>query len=373
MLGTIQEIASASGLASIEPEWRELEGRSVPSCFLSWSWIGPWAEFALEEPPLYLFRAEDSGQAVALAFLCPWSRRAQRLLPSRALTLNEQRLPKRDMFIEYNGILAEPTRAGEAWACLLNTLVEHPLRCDELVVKMLDRATMPAPPAGWIEKTEETFNTWALDIVHKQEVDDVLRPLSRNRRWRIRRAIRHAESNWGPIECQIASSEREVDELLEEFARLHTRRWEKVGRSGAFGNPHWTRFHTALIRNGVPRGNVQFVRVKAGERTLGILYNLVHSGCVSVLQTGIAEPDGKEDLPGYVSHVIAIVENARLGRHTYDFLLGDDDYKASMTEAGPAIHSITLLRQTPQNRINLWVLDNYRRLQAIKDRLLQRR
>ena len=70
------------------------------------------------------------------------------------------------------------------------------------------------------------------------------------------------------------------------------------------------------------RRRVDLLRVRAGDTTVGCLYNFVSRGDVSFYQSGLAyETDGKLK-PGLVCHALAIDHAARAGHRWYDFLAG---------------------------------------------------
>ena len=63
--------------------------------------------------------------------------------------------------------------------------------------------------------------------------------------------------------------------FLEALVRLHQITWTGRGKLGAFANSTFMRFHRELITRGIPRGEIDLLRIDAGEQTVGFLYNFV--------------------------------------------------------------------------------------------------
>jgi CelD/BcsL family acetyltransferase involved in cellulose biosynthesis len=70
------------------------------------------------------------------------------------------------------------------------------------------------------------------------------------------------------------------------------------------------------------------MRVSAGDRAIGYLYNFVRNGTVSSYQSGFDDADTRLR-PGYVCHALAIAHYAAAGMLEYDFLAGANALKQS--------------------------------------------
>ena len=70
------------------------------------------------------------------------------------------------------------------------------------------------------------------------------------------------------------------------------------------------------------------MRVSAGDRVIGYLYNFLHNGIVSSYQSGFDDAD-RRLRPGYVCHALAIGHYAAAGMSEYDFLAGANALKRS--------------------------------------------
>lgn len=70
------------------------------------------------------------------------------------------------------------------------------------------------------------------------------------------------------------------------------------------------------------------LRISAGDRTIGYLYNFIRNGTVSSYQSGF-DDSVRGERPGYVCHALAISHYAAAGVQHYDFLAEPNRLKQS--------------------------------------------
>jgi CelD/BcsL family acetyltransferase involved in cellulose biosynthesis len=122
--------------------------------------------------------------------------------------------------------------------------------------------------------------------------------------------------------------------MLDEMAVLHQAAWQARGKPGSFAQPFFSRFHHALIRMAVPRGEVALLRMSVNGTVIGILYNFVFRGRMSAYQSGfVYRPGDRASRPGLTCHHAAIRGAMAEGADIYDFLAGEDRYKRSLSDA----------------------------------------
>ncbi|MFN3450157.1 MAG: GNAT family N-acetyltransferase, partial [Roseococcus sp.] len=184
-----------------------------------------------------------------------------------------------------------------------------------------------APGVAWRRRTSPAPFV-ALEVV--REAGDPLAHLSANTRQQVRRSLRRfAEA--GPVELAAAGSAAEAAAWLEALIGLHQRSWQARGRPGAFADPFMRRFHAALVARAMAQGELDLLRLTAGDRVLGYLYNLRRDGHVCAYQSGFAaEAADAQRKPGLVAHLLAIGQAAARGDAVYDFLAGEARYKSSL-------------------------------------------
>lgn len=311
--------------------WRALEPAANGSFFTSWTWIGCLAAERFADP--LLLAAEAAGETVALALFNRrrrWFRRAR-------LWLHEAGLPALDTpFIEHNGVVtSDPGLIADC----LRAALHH----GNLVLSGVDERTLLAARAvgkAWRRHSPRPA-PW-VDLDRVREAGGVVSLFSANARQQLRRARRRHEQA-GKLRLVRAADMAEALVFLRELAALHEASWQARGKPGAFAEPFFARFHEALLRRALPRGEAELLRVTAGERVLGLLYNFVYQGRVLAYQSGFA---GAETGPsiGQICHWLAIEEHAAAGRNAYDFLAGEARYKSRFATGAAEMHWLDLER-----------------------------
>ncbi len=326
-----------SRLTELERLWQDLERRSAGSFFQSWAWIGCWLRHL---PPDLAPRAlvvSVGERVVGLGVLI--ARREQRhgWLRTTMLHLNEAGDDRIDpIAIEYNGILVDRAigmtdvaRAGLAW------LVAHEPGWDELSLRGLDNGSAQALARvaadiglGVRVRADDRCDYVDLSELRRAGFDH-LGALSRNTRYQVRRAMRLYEAS-GPLSIRAASNTEEALGFLDELRGLHQASWVRRGQAGAFANDFYDRFHRELVATRFDAGETQLLRISAGPRVIGYLYNLVKDGKVHAYQSGFDFGSDTRLKPGLVSHSLAIEYNRKAGARLYDFMAGASQYKMSL-------------------------------------------
>lgn len=297
--------------------WRDLEARTQPSYFLSPAWLETWLASLPDDAAPQLAITGDRSAA------CWIGRREVRrhgLFASRAMYLNATGHDRYDeVCIEHNKILGNGT-------ALVAALPED---WDELFLPAVDEAALSdlgALRGARVRIDGESVAPFVdLDAVRASEAG-YLALLGANTRNQIRRARRVV----GDLELEVARDETTALDIYGELLRLHAQTWASRGQRGAFADPWFERFHRRLITSRIASGEIQLVRVRAGETTIGCLYNFVYNGRVLFYQSGLAQLDDRHIKPGYLCHAAAVEYNANAGHRIYDLLGGTTRYKQSL-------------------------------------------
>jgi CelD/BcsL family acetyltransferase involved in cellulose biosynthesis len=330
------ELTPVADLEGLAGRWRELEGRAESSFFQSWGWVGSWLRTLPPEARPLVLMGWDGDRLVALAALGRAAERRRGVVRSRTLRVSETGQPALDtLTVEHNGLLLEAGREAEVLARLLPVLTRQGLPWDELVVSGLDAAALPryreaARGAGLWPRVRLSRPGFFVDLeAVRAEGGDFLATLGASARQQIRQSLRgYARS--GPITLREAGSPEEALAFLEALRELHQRRWEARGQPGAFGSEFARAFHQALIRECLPRGEVQLAAVFAGDAPLGYVYNFRYRGAVSNYQGGFVYGPEPWRRPGLVAHALLVQQALERGLRRYDLLMGDQRYKRSL-------------------------------------------
>jgi CelD/BcsL family acetyltransferase involved in cellulose biosynthesis len=347
-------------------DWRALESRADGSFFTSWSWIGALLRTWPAMDHLVLLRAvRGPGPAAPTVGLCLINRRAgtwRGALSTSALILNASGDADMDRITgEHNDILCERSQAPLIRRRLVETLLRQMPSWDELHLPGMD------PAAGWTQalparlrpfqvRAEPCFAVDLKAVTGADALERYLTLVSANTRSQVRRSIKEY-AGLGALQLVEASSVPQALEYLGGLRDLHQRYWTSRGEPGAFGHPFFERFHRQLIDDAFGRGEIQMLRLQAGDTVIGYLYNFVSGGRVLNYQAGldyaVCEKHGR---PGLVAHALAVAFNAERGAQVYDFMAGANRTKESLATSQYTMDWIVLRRP----RLKFWLEERLR-------------
>ena len=312
-------VAPAGDLLRLRAEWQELQQRAAPHAFQTAAWV--FAEAGARWRQAVALRAHRGGILVGLALA---GRRRG------GLWLTETGIPARDsVFVEHNAPLLARGHEDLAGPCLAALLREAgPAGLFLSGVAPALAASLPRHAARRVlaDRSVPFVDLAALG----REPDAYLARLSANTRQQLRRSQR-AYAAAGPIRVERAACGPTRRTFLDALASLHQARWTARGQPGAFATPAFRAFHEALVADPAAGDLVDLLRITAGERLIGYLYNLRCGGRVYAYQSGFdyAGAAGPEK-PGLTCHHAAIETARAAGERIYDFLAGTDRYKTSL-------------------------------------------
>lgn len=334
------ELVCPPDICALEHLWRTLEASAPHSFFQSWNWVGTWLA-ELDRPACALIGRAPDGRVVLLGALSPSLRRNRLPVSTHGLHLHSTGDDALDVITtEYNGFLVDAAWQGQAETQAIRHLFALPEvaghRRNELHLRGIAAPFAPGLAAAGLAGTAlERQPSWYVDLASLRAAGgDYLAGLSANTRYQIRRSMRLFAAD-GPLVAEPARSTEEALAFLDALKTLHQRYWTSRGEPGAFAFPFFERFQRRLIETCQPGGQVELVRIRAGQRELGYLYNFRHNGRVLAYQSGFHYAADPRLKPGLVSHTLCIERHLREGAAVYDFLAGAARYKASLGRPGP--------------------------------------
>lgn len=328
--------------------------------FVSPPWIETWLDAfgARLAPEIVVFR--DDGGAAAGACLLARSVVRKGPFALRRISLNTAGEPDEDSpCVEFNTLLCEPGRERAVAAALrrlLGARAREPWDqfaadgiADEASLAALREAFAPLPTEDRVRPS------------YYVELDPLRRAgrgfLETFRSSRYRQSVKKY-ADLGEVRLEAARSLDEAQAMLEELAALHQQAWTSRGFPGSFGSSVFFDFHRALLRRCFDAEQVQLLRLRAGQATLGAIYNFVYRGKLYFYQSGFDYSHGSRLSPGLVTHAFAIQHAAALGLTEYDLLAGDADYKKKLASQCRELHWLTW--QAPSAKMK--ALDMLRRM-----------
>lgn len=323
----------------IRDVWCALEAASPPPYFLSWAWVATWLDSLPTSAEVALCVARRAGAPVAAFFLGARTRWRHRVVRSRELHWNMTGHDAYDeICIEYNGMVHDgaPPPLAEIVARLPGDWDEvylPALDADGPIARGLTGLAADLDPLR--VRNDGRVPAPTVDLAKVRDAVDYLKLLGGSTRSQIRRSQKLYGAR-GKLALEVAASLDQARSMFDELVALHRHAWRDRGESGAF-LPFVHDFHRRLIERRFTAGEIQLLRVRAGDTTVGCLYNFVSRGEVLFYQSGLAyETDGKLK-PGLVCHALAIEHAARAGHRWYDFLAGQSRYKQSLATDARAL------------------------------------
>ena len=329
------------------PLWHALEADNR-NFFLSWAWIDHWLSSLPRSHAPRLIVVRDGNAAIAAGLFGRRRVIRHHVMPSRAWFLNATGDSRFDeLTVEHNGLVG----ARVPLAALVAGL---PDEWDELVLPAIDRDAFGTPIAEGVRVHVDREKPWPfVDLQRVRDADGgylgVLGPATRAHIRRSRRAL-------GELEVEIAADVSHALDIYSELVALHQESWHLRGQPGAFADPWFESFHRQLIAT--HPDECELVRVRAGNQTVGCLYNLVYRGRVLFYQSGLAAFSDPHIKPGLVCHAAAVANAAARGDDIYDFLGGDGRYKHNLATGTTSLRWLRVqqprIRFTIEDRLRDW-------------------
>jgi len=332
-------------LERLEALWRDLEGRASPTVFLSWQWLGHW--LAVYELQAQVLEVTEGGRVVGLGIVVQTEERRHGVLRSNCLRLHQTGHRQQDqIWIEYNGFLAEQgMEASVAAACLKHLCNDMP-QWDEFIVGAIDaeEARHYAELTGLFAHLRWEAPCYGVDLdALRRGGQHYLDTLTRNTRYQINRSHRLYEA-WGAVELVRPNSAEEAVAIFDSIGPLHLNRWGAGPDQSGYANPDFVRFHRSLIQDQWASGGVDLVSVKAGDDMIASFYNLLYDQKVYFYLGGMkTEPDNRYK-PGLLGHSLCIEDYRHHGFHYYDFMGGDERYKTQLGSLHKQLVQVSLQR-----------------------------
>lgn len=335
--------------------WEQLYRES--SCvraYLSPEWVATWlAEFGAELRPVQLCVHNGAENMIGTCLLTERRRRLGLLSLVRVFVNTDGENAADSVITEHNALLSRPGNEAAVYSAVAEYM--RGSRADELVLRGARESD--------VRLLSEVFADWQGDVEWRDSpfVDlDLLRAsgcryrdsLSANTRAHLARALRRYEQR-GPLRLEVAQTPEEGVAMLDELILLHEARWRGRGLAGGFATRHRQSFHRVFVRDHVTGGRAQLLRLRCGDSTIGVLYNLVANGFICFYQGGFQYEPDPQLKPGLVTHSMAIEHYLATGYREYDFLPsapGEGRYKSSLSNATRRLGTVTLFRRSWRTR-----------------------
>jgi len=359
---TMEELIPFAG------DWDRLSA-GVP--FRSWAWMSTWWRHYGQDPrgrreanSLYVLGVFDSaGRLVGIA---PWYLERS-ILWGRTLKF----LGTGEVCSEYLTVLADPSaedHATEALAQWLTDAARAPKgrspaadRWDRLELTSVDandsairRLTEALRARGTLVYQRPGPCCWRIDLPETWE--QYLAMLSKKRRRQLCVAERKLVET-GRAVFHLVRREADLPGGFEILVDLHQRRRRALGQPGCFTSAQFTAFHREVMVRLLQKRQLHLFWVDLDGKPAVAEYFLLGKDSTYAYLVGL-DPNCLGDAPGKLGNMIGL-KYAIASAHTgFDFLRGDEPYKATMRARPRATVETRVVPQRAGARLrwNLWLL-----------------
>jgi len=346
---TLRVLSDRGAFAQISAQWNQLLAvKPGAAPFLTWEWLDGWLEeFRGPDQQIEILTAW-SGDNLVAGFPLLRSRRVEHgLFKFWRLELIGTGEPEwEEVCSEYGDLITLSAHADEVshlFAEYLQLLVWDELLMPKVlteslfVTKLLPklrRTVVQMRPAGSRYRVELPF-----------EFSEYQQKLS----GRMIRSFRRSQSFFrsSSIERVAAVDKGDIGVVLAELARLHSARWQSVGKPGAFQSPRFQRFHQKVAQRFLDAGWLRLRYITDQTKVVSVQYNIRYGDTEYYYQSGFDIKNYRKASLGTSDHLYAIEQAILEGLAFYDFMGGpDDSYKRDYRCQLTPMFNLRLIRLT---------------------------
>ena len=324
----MEAITDDAALARLAPEWQALaEACPTATVFQTWEWNSLWWRHYGRVPGRRLcvlaWRDTPDGRLIGLASLMTgwWYATPLRRLTFLGVGASD-----------YHDLLAMPGREAsiaDAFYQWLRRRADWQIAdLPQLRETSLLRSHLPRAEVGltWLDAPQEACPFLLLP----QTWDELLKTFGKKTRSNIgyyERGLRKVYA----VEIGAVTEAETLDAEMDRLFDLHQRRWNQRWLPGVFGGRRVQQFHRDAARALLGRDYLRLFTLKLDGETQACLYCFSFGDRLCYYQGGFEPTLAKWSL-GTVLTAHAMQTAITEGRAVFDFLRGDEPYKAKWTD-----------------------------------------
>jgi CelD/BcsL family acetyltransferase involved in cellulose biosynthesis len=330
----IVAVHGEGSLDDVAGPWNALAG-DVP--FRRWEWAQTWwRHYQDAHSQLFTLLVFDDQQH--LVGIAPWyvsrNRRQGRVV---------RFLGSGEVCSDYLTVLAEPewaevvaeriaqwlaTEGASQWDLLDLSGVE----ASDATIAALERGLVAH---GRLVDRQPDMSCWRAALPGAWE--QFLATLSKSRRERTRALLRRAIDTGRAVVHQVRT-ESDLERGFAILIDLHQKRRRSLSQAGCFASERFTEFHREMAGRFLADGRLRMLWTELDGQPVAVEYSFVGGETVYYYQGGF-EPELADERPGWLGFAVSLKLAIEQGYQSYDFLRGDESYKASWRAAArPLVH-----------------------------------
>jgi CelD/BcsL family acetyltransferase involved in cellulose biosynthesis len=293
-----------------------------------WEWLAPWWQHyrGAEEQLCVLVVRNEANEVVGLA---PWYS-TRSFLDGQTLRF----LGDNEICTDYQTLLVAPGYADQVVATVGAWLLGEgrgawdtldwrgALASDSL----LEPLTARLCAAGGASRQRPLESAWRVELPATwQEFTNGA--LSRKRREKLR-ALDRKYIATGRAMLQTLANASELDKYLDIWQDLHQHRRAELGQAGCFAHPTFKIYHRDVLHELLAIDRLQMHYLELDGTPAASMYCLRGDGGIYQYQSGM-DVTRQQAQPGWLCQLLAMRQSLEQGARFWDFLRGDEAYKAS--------------------------------------------
>jgi CelD/BcsL family acetyltransferase involved in cellulose biosynthesis len=327
----VQRISSSEELAQLADQWNCI-AHSVP--FRSWEWLYSWWRHYGDGRELSLLTVRDAGgQLVGSAPLYL----DQSIARGRVLRF----LGSGEVCSDYLTVMSTPEHEDGVAAAVAQWLIRastgamrdecRNCRWDLLELTGIDAEDGAAAKLakhfeaeGYPVHRRNGLACWRIDL--PQTWEEYLAGLSKSQRKQVRQLDRRM-FDAGRASLRIVRSAEQLERGMQILEDLHQRRWRRCGQPGCFASRRFSGFLREAAERLLRTDQLLLMWVELGGRPAAAAIHFTGGDVMHAYQAGM-DPDASDESPGALTHIAAIKLALEQRCRAFDFLRGDEPYKA---------------------------------------------
>jgi CelD/BcsL family acetyltransferase involved in cellulose biosynthesis len=323
-------VRRVENLTELEPyraEWKAVDGGTP---FRSWSWLTTWWRHYGQGRPgrelsvWLVFQNQLSGDPALVGALPAYI--GESWAKGRVLRL----LGDGEVCSDHVGLLAAHGMEEAVAGALASTLSEQAdwdlldfagVDADDVATNaLIDQLALTNAAVTRMEADR----CWVIDLPPTWE--EFLAMQSKSHRKQLRqmdaRVLQSGRARW-----RLVESPAEFATAWSTLIDLHQRRRQSLGEPGCFASRTWAAFHWDVAQQLLAEGRLRLSVLELDGRPIAAEYHFVGAAATYAYQGGV-DPDRLHDEPGQLSTICSIKRAIDEGQRQFDFLRGDEPYKA---------------------------------------------
>jgi CelD/BcsL family acetyltransferase involved in cellulose biosynthesis len=329
----ITRITTFDQLQALAPDWNRLAGE-VP--FRTWQWLHCWwrsygaaNDDARCSKSLYVLAVHDEKNE--LIGIAPW------FVQSTLLSGNVVRmLGSGEVCSDYLSLLVEPEHQQPVTAAIADWLSKHHSTDNEHRWDTIELDGIDADDTNIAAFSEACGqrqlkvhrqagpNFWRLELPSTWEA--YLAMQSKSHRKQLRRLERRTLEN-PTARLHFVHSRDDLERAWPVLKRLHQLRRQSLGQRGCFESGRFENFQDLAVGPLLDAGCLEINILELDGKPVAAEYDLAMGDIVYAYQSGL-DPTRLSDEPGSALQMAVLQRAIREGRKAFDFLRGDEPYKA---------------------------------------------